>query len=297
MVRVEPVYLTKEDVKNLTAKKIAHGREGNIYRVKRGVLYKIYHAPEGVFKTGMTPIYDSEGVNITDYKQFRHQHIGPKTLRYMDNEGNRIPKEEALFKAIERQKFITMSDLPKNVIYVDNKIKGCVLKEHYPAWQIHVIESLPLPIRIKILKKLLVMVKELLEHNIYPVDLAQIPTVEYPYTNVLFSWPFEPKIIDLDGESTVYTEYFSQKYYDKAVINYNQLCIEILTHIDSEKMLEEIGNCSLSFEDSVKIYLQKIKEESHLDFPAEMLASFLKDTLTLEETENYLTRMLKKRNL
>ena len=71
--------------------------------------------------------------------------------------------------------------------------------------------------------------------------------------------------------------------------------VDISTSIFPAK--KSYNNCSLSFEDSVKIYLQKIKEESHLDFPAEMLASFLKDTLTLEETENYLTRMLKKRNL
>lgn len=42
-MKIDPIYLTKEDVINLNSKKIAAGTEGTIYRIKSGTLYKIYH--------------------------------------------------------------------------------------------------------------------------------------------------------------------------------------------------------------------------------------------------------------
>lgn len=43
IMKIDPIYLTKEDVINLNSKKIAAGTEGTIYRIKPGTLYKIYH--------------------------------------------------------------------------------------------------------------------------------------------------------------------------------------------------------------------------------------------------------------
>ena len=44
-------------------------------------------------------------------------------MHYLDQEGIRLSREEALYKAIERQKEITKTYLPKNIIYVNKRVK------------------------------------------------------------------------------------------------------------------------------------------------------------------------------
>ena len=293
-MKIEPIYLTSKDLENIKKKKIAKGREGTIYKIKPGVLYKIYHEYNDNLLWKVTPVYDSEGVNIASYKNYDISIKERKILKYFDKEGTRLSREAALYKAIERQKDIKHTDLPKNVIYVDHQIKGCVLKEHYPSFKIYAIESLPFQIRLKLLKQLLLKVRELLDHNIYPVDLAQRPTIDYPYTNVLYQIPFQTQIIDLDGESTIYTESFSEEFYRKAVQNYVLLSMEILTHINLEKFLENLEEYVITNPEIEKYAIFYIQKMTHNRLPYEMAEKFLHEKLTLEDMERYINLMMKK---
>lgn len=138
-MKIDPVYLKSGEICKLP--RIAEGREGIIYRAKPGVLFKIYHNYTDHVYVYTPPVYDEEGVNIASYKTKGKIIYQPNLLRYMNAEGMRLSREEALYKAIERQKFIHLTFLPQNIIYVDGRIKGCVLREYAHAVKIYKMES------------------------------------------------------------------------------------------------------------------------------------------------------------
>lgn len=90
------------------------------------------------------------------------------------------------------------------------------------------------------LKELLLSVQELLDHNIYHIDLGIKPEC-IKNTNVFLSlFPkVKPEIIDIDGKSAVYTEQKNSKYYEKSLKSYKNLMTYLLFDIDAE-VLEDL---------------------------------------------------------
>ena len=293
-MKIDPVYLKSGEICKLP--RIAEGREGIIYRAKPGVLFKIYHNYIDHVYVYTPPVYDEEGVNIASYKTKGKIIYQPNLLRYMNAEGMRLSREEALYKAIERQKFIHLTFLPQNIIYVDGRIKGCVLREYAHAVKIYKMESLPLSMRLKILQDLLLKVRELVDHNIYHVDLAQRPTKEYPNTNVLLQFPLIPQIVDLDGHSTIYTEYFSDTALKETEKNVALLFMELLTRMNLEEYLNQMDVSELSPLFLEKTMIEEIFLASKKQIFPEMIEDFLHQKLTLEQMDWYLQKLSKKKN-
>ncbi len=290
------IYLTKKDVQDLEHSKIAAGSEGTIYRIQKGVLYKIYHNYSDEIFLKNSPVYDEDGVNIADYKRKNQIVRKDNILRYIDQEGIRLTREEALYKAIERQKDIHQTFLPENVIYVNGRVKGCVLHEHAHALKIHRIETFPLRYRLSILKELLNKERELIEHNIYHIDLAQRPTNELPNTNVLFQFPNVPQIIDLDGHSAIYTEFFSDKALKRTEDSFAMLVMEILTQMNLETYLDNMDISGLfSPVELENILIEDIWRASKNLLDPEMIRSFLHHELSLDKIEFYLHRLSRKK--
>ena len=85
-------------------------------------------------------------------------------------------------------------------------------------------------------KQILIRVKELLLHHIYPVDLAM---KNIKNSNVLWTFPFTPEIIDLDGRSTLYPNTFYDSFYKESIFHLNCLLMEILYGRDEAFILSE----------------------------------------------------------
>lgn len=295
-MKKDSIYLTKNDVKALEPLRIAAGSEGTIYRIQKGVLYKIYHSYSDELLLKISPIYDENGVNIANYKIRKQIVRKDNILRYVDQDGIRLTREEALYKAIERQKDIHKTFLPKNVIYVNGRVKGCVLHEHSHALKIYKIESFPLRYRLCILKELLSRERELIEHNIYHVDLAQRPSIEFPNTNVLFQFPNTPQIIDLDGHSAIYTEFFSDKALKRTEDSFALLVMEILTRMNLETYLNNMDISGLFSPNELEnIMIENISYASKNQLDSEMIRSFLRHELSLDKIEFYLNQLSRKK--
>ena len=295
-MKIDPIYLTKKDVINLNSKKIAAGTEGTIYRIKPGTLYKIYHDYNDNMYVVNPPVYDAEGVNIANYKNKGKVKYQKNTLRYLDQEGIRLSREEALYKAIERQREIQKTYLPQNVIYVNKRVKGCVLHEHTFTKKIYCVQAFPLKYQLKILKDLLEKVRELIEHNIYHIDLAQRPTKEFPNTNVLLKLPLDPQIIDLDGHSSIYTEFFSDQALKKTESNFALLCMEILTGQNLEKYLSDLEEITeINPLELERIMIENIAFLAHHKIPETMIQEFLEQKLTLDKMAKHLETLSRKR--
>lgn len=214
---MEPIYLSSGDLEKLKNKQIGMGSEAIVYNAGRGVLYKIYHndisrkISSGLFDERMIKRYPSDDSDIKIVSEIKDiipmRHID-KYFSYYDKENVRIHRNNAILMAIERQNKIEHTSLPIAPIFHENenKLLGCALKHHKRHYNLHSFSLLPRKTKIEILKKLLRNVEELLNANIYHVDLANKKVDKLSHSNVLLSLSLEPQIIDIDGRSAIYTE-------------------------------------------------------------------------------------------
>ncbi len=230
------IYLTSNDyeyIKN-NKKKIGEGSDGIVYYIGNNKCYKFYHHSEERTVSITEPILDNDGVNIRNYKDLKYKKLYNITL-YYDKDGVKLSREMALIRAIERQKDISLSVLPTNLIYVDNRVMGCELKYIKSFGGIYLSNYFPLPIRKKICNNLIIKIKELIDNYIYPIDVSQRDKVNFiskNNANILLGLDMKPKLIDLDGKSTAYLEYYSNNYEKLSMISLNYLIMEIITSID-----------------------------------------------------------------
>jgi hypothetical protein len=271
MESVNNLYLTSEDLKKL--KQIGHGTDGTVYQYNQDLLVKLYH--ERPKLNGNACLYEDHDIKIYNrnekiadnyYKNFLNYYA------YTDESIKLLPKE-AIKKAIDKQKNISLTALPLGVVYVDGKFAGCVLKRHRGI-EIHkLIGVMPLSIRKKLFLQILRANAELLKNNIYHHDLANSPyrkknvtlgdgsTITCGHSHVLYNpLNHDVNIIDLDGISTVYTETFEDKYYTINATNLNILALEFLFKIDYEEhkeyleeILPELGDYRMSLSDAEKL--------------------------------------------
>lgn len=202
------IILTNEELNRLRNRRIGSGTEANVYDAGKGILYKIYKPYDELLEE--LNYYD--GLNISSVYSDKH-----------------------IKTAIERQQYVTKTDLPKAPIYSsDKKFIGCSLKKHTFCRPMQSITMLPIKKQAIILKRLLDAVKELCDNYIYPHDLCVKEIDGKPHSNVLVTLNGLPKIIDLDGKSTIYTKDKSEQDEYLSYVTLTALINEILFDVDSK---------------------------------------------------------------
>ena len=233
----EVIRLTKQervDIEN-NNKFVGSGIDGNLYKVGPNV-YKFYKNKKDIIDSDKEGIYDSDGVNVTNFKNLRNKSVivDNRILNYIDNEGVILAREEAILKAIELGDKVKQTYLPNNIIYENNKAIGCVYPYYRNTFGIYASSLLPLRLRLQICKEIISKVEELLDNNIYPLSLAQ-RSDEFPISkkesNILLGLDLKTHIVDLDGNSTLYSQDYSHKHTTLALASLSTLVLEILSKI------------------------------------------------------------------
>ena len=236
MKKPEEVHITNEDFSNLVLTQIGQGLDAKVYRTKKKVLFKIYHNYLLDKKEMMTNVpVDEEGVRIFRRDNFRKNRSKIFFQEKNDSDIKFITKE-LISRAVLKKDEITLSTLPQALLYVDHHFKGCILKDFSWSTSILNVRYLPYSLRIYMAKQILIRVKELLNHHIYPVDLAM---KNIKNSNVLWNFPLTPEIIDLDGRSTLYPNTFHDSFYKESIFHLNCLLMEILFGRDESLILSE----------------------------------------------------------
>ena len=213
------IYLTPNDLKN----EIGHGTDGTVYKYNSKYYVKLYHAyVKSILmqaKTSLeeTKIYQKNSSSI-------HMISEPLTYYSYKEEDIRIRPKDAIYLAMKRQENVHRNYLPQAPVYLNHRFAGCLLKK-VSGISIHKLMGLPQNIKRKIMTEVLLDIEELLDNNIYPVDLANSPyantfSFEKGHSHILVNpITFSTHIIDLDGKSTIYTEKinnsipFTNKYF------------------------------------------------------------------------------------
>ncbi len=237
--------LTEEEFRKIQRHEIGHGTDGVVYKYHRGYLIKVYRQnieePSILEKTKEydrenPPKFALEKSNLTFYFKSKD-----------DVDRIRVNKEKAMEYIREKQLKVVKTHLPKKLVYVDGKFVGVLLKK-VKGIQIHKLTGAPFKIRKKIALEVIEAVKELLENNIYHEDLGNSPFSESPspehgiynpsygHSHVLLN-PFTMKInvIDLEGKSTIYTNYIDKAEEEISLTNLTTLLFEFLFQVDERE--------------------------------------------------------------
>ena len=237
--------LTEEEFRKIQRHEIGHGTDGVVYKYHRGYLIKVYRQnieePSVLEKTKEydrenPPKFALEKSNLTFYFKSKD-----------DVDRIRVNKEKAMEYIHEKQLKVVKTHLPKKLVYVDGKFVGVLLKK-VKGIQIHKLTGAPFKIRKKIALEVIEAVKELLENNIYHEDLGNSPFSESPspehgiynpsygHSHVLLN-PFTMKInvIDLEGKSTIYTNYIDKAEEEISLTNLTTLLFEFLFQVDERE--------------------------------------------------------------
>lgn len=159
------VNLTSEELIAINHKIIAEGSEGVLYAAPGKKLYKIYKKP------------------IEKVAEF----------------------EKDLKEALLRQENVHLTSLPEGMVLVDDYPAGCILNRFICHENIDKMNYYRKEAQYKILKGLILRVKELVENQIYPLDLNNQNLLYEEKGNVLVSKTGKVEIIDLDRSSAAYT--------------------------------------------------------------------------------------------
>jgi len=280
----QKVNLKREDVNTLFQQYpiIGRGSEGTLFYMGSQIVYKIYHSYGDVLDVKVPAVYDEEGVNIAKIKKEDRIEIRKKNIiHYIDKEGVTLSKEDSLKKAIELQRDIKLSSLPKGIIYVNQRVKGCILKYHSYTTNIYNTRIYRRKIRLLIFKKILERIKELTEHNIYHLDICQKPTEESKNTNILLRFLWQPEVVDLEGKSTTYTEFDSEYLREKVELGLNILFFELLAKDELEDFLE-----------TEEHIMSEILWEN--GFSENIISDFYQNKLTLDKLNQHIEIMQRK---
>ena len=244
----DKIYLTSDEFKKVLSQEVGHGTDGIVYKYNKDYLIKLYRKdffkkPDELIQNAEMKIYDPNNKpRFVPMKQNIRFYIKD------ENQRMRLNDEWAMKEIIAKQKKVVKTELPKKLVYVDGRFVGILLKK-VKGIQIHKLTGAPFEYKKKVTLSVIEAVKELLENNIYHEDLANSPYAKTAYTqgdealrshghsHVLLN-PFTMKanIIDLDGKSTIYTDYIDKVEEEKTLLNLTQLVLEFLYKVDEEQM-------------------------------------------------------------
>lgn len=250
-MNTKKIYITDKDLNNF--KTIGQGTDGKVFKYNNDLLIKIYL--EHLYnEQELKKILDSEDKIFSKDQLVIKNDIA--RINYIMNEFNeeiKIRTNDAIERAIEKQIMIKKTNLPCGIVYLNNKFAGCQIKKSNGI-QIHKLTGMPMVYKLKIIKNVLSCIHELLNNNVYHIDLNNSPYVQNKiiengnekfingHSHILVE-PFNLKtnIIDLDGKSTIYTETYNNALYHKSIESLSVLLCEFLFKINPEiKEIDEI---------------------------------------------------------
>jgi hypothetical protein len=240
----DKIYLTSDEFKKVLKNEIGHGTDGVVFQYNKDYLIKLYRKdffkePDELLQKAETKIYDPKNKpKFVPVKQNIRLFIKDEDSRM------KLMDEFAIKKIIEKQQKVTKTHLPQKLVYVDGRFIGVLLKKVH-GFQIHKFTGAPFAYKKKVAIAVIDAVKELLDNNIYHEDLANSPYANTAYvkgdevvnshghSHILLN-PFTMKvnIIDLDGKSTVYTDYIDKLEEERSLANLTHLLFEFLYGID-----------------------------------------------------------------
>lgn len=248
---MENLYLAKEDFGKL--KEVGHGTDGCVFKYKKNTLVKVYHKDLIKFDNYDEILTKKDKVYKGEKIPFKGSVANCNYYLNDDNDVIKIRTEDALKKAVEKQKDVSRTKLPKGAFYINNRFVGVVL-DRINGVQIHKLSIMPLKYKYQIIKSLLLDVDELLKNNVYHVDLSNSPystkcctrdkdgnvIAIKGHSHVLVN-PLTKKtnIIDLDGKSTIYTEKYSEKFEKACIDNICTLLVEFLYNVDTDDITDD----------------------------------------------------------
>ena len=133
---------------------------------------------------------------------------------------------------------------------------------------------------------LLNKVQELIDNNIYPVDLCQKGInnlYDKNYANVLLNYKNEPILIDLDGKSALYSEVPNELYNKHTCTTLSNLIFEILTREDIQEDYNDEDY------DAIRQYLTKA------GLTDELVERFLENEMSMEDISESIDLMERNR--
>ncbi len=291
---ITPIQITHEEFLKMLKHEIGHGTDGTICKYDFNYLVKVYHSR--IFKI----LDDLEKQNDDDIKIYRMGSGNDKNevpiTAYFYNEENKehlkMQSKDSIYYAIEKQKSISRTELPKNIVYIDNIFAGCLLKRQHGIG-IHKLTGFPLEYRKAIIQEVLISVRELLENNIYPYDIhnskfAKDAVItkgdgtieEVGHSHILVN-PFtlKTRIIDLYGSSAAYTTHYNENFEKEVFMSLCILLIEFLLQIDPSEIRDyesEIETVAYYLE-VARIKSEYIEPLSRLDLNIDEIEDIVKN--------------------
>lgn len=300
MEQTSPIYLSKEDFLSIQKRKIGYGKDGVTFRYNRQEIIKIYHQNLDSIMLSLAA-FEKDSVKI--YEKGNYDERLPDVLTaYIYNEENderlKLPSKNAIKLAIEKQKRITKTRLPKNLVYVEKIFAGCLI-DYQKGIQIHKLKGLPFSLKRQITLEILKNVRELIENNIYHVDLDNSPYSSKSvfihsngskelvgHSHILVDYRLHPHLIDLEGKSTIYTERKDEIYEQECLFRLMNLIFDFLFDIDID------GLYNIDFEkEALEFELEKAGvDDKHIAIVSEYNSS-------IDEIEDFVKTLNIRRSL
>jgi len=261
--------LTSDEFSKIIEKEIGHGTDGIVFKYNKDYLIKLYRTnfmkePSELIKNAETKIYDKENKPKFKPEPIKRNLNFIKSEYYDNNlEVVKLAEESAIEEIVKKQKKVIKTELPKKLVYVDGRLVGVLIKK-VKGIQVHKFTGAPFAYKKKIALAIIDAVKELLDNNIYHIDISNSPLTETSYvqgtkqnkshghSHVLLN-PFTMKvnIIDLDGKSAIYTDYINKALEGDSITDLTYLIVEFLYGLDRSEYdfdLRNGGNYTLAQE-------------------------------------------------
>lgn len=154
--------LTEQSISKL--KLVNKGTDAKLYKLSNNLLLKLYYTDKKIISNN-----NDEDVKTTKPTKFNNS---TTFMSYCyDKNGVRLGYDKIIEMAKSKQFTIKNTILPINPVYINHHFRGCILKYYHNYYPISSFAFLPKSTKLKIIKKLLLKIKELLNNNIYPIDL------------------------------------------------------------------------------------------------------------------------------
>lgn len=163
MDKLPIIDLTERDIINLRYRVIGSGTDANVYKAPNGLAFKIYHANREI-----------------------------KSGEY----------ENTIKTLIDRQKEVKLTKLPLGILRKEGTTVGCFMERHRKYFDVNKFAKLSKKHQIMVLHSLLDKVNELVENDIYHLDINYQGRANQT-SNIMINRAGQVELVDFDGGSAV----------------------------------------------------------------------------------------------
>ena len=261
--------LTEEKIKKL--KLVNKGTDAKLYKLSTNLLLKLYYTDKKV-------VLNNNDDDVKTIKPTRFNNSTTFMSYCYDANGVRLGYDKIIEMAKRKQFEIKKTILPINPVYINHHFRGCIIKYHHNYYPISCFSFLPKRTNLKIIKDLLVKIKELLNNNVYPTDLYNKQNSNLPHNNIVINFSLNSQIVDLDGKSVAYTEKFNPEFYQKSLFELATLLLEFLFD-------QELEDYYLEFDQYQEYYQQYFYERYNI--PPKYIDNLLSNNIDLDVIEDF----------